>query len=249
MEQKMVEIPFDLELAKKITSGEVEGSVKVRCGKSVRIVCFDRKFAKPIIALINTNGVEGFMAYDITGKADDRGEKDVYDLRLVVPEYFSFEHGDVVIDDNFKDIMYLIDRKGKKSNETSCYLLKYDYGSILYGQEDSICSLKGTRLATEEERSRFAEGLKRMKGVKAHSYLERFFGIKIEYKFKTFDKVLVREDFGKVWLASFFSHSCGNERMIYVTTDGSFYYQCIPYEGNEHLLGTTQNPEGYVVQK
>ena len=43
METKYVRVPFDVEMAKKITNGEVEGRVVTRDGRSVRILCFDRK--------------------------------------------------------------------------------------------------------------------------------------------------------------------------------------------------------------
>lgn len=43
MGTKMIKIPFDIELAKKITNGEVEGKVVTRDSKSVRIICFDQK--------------------------------------------------------------------------------------------------------------------------------------------------------------------------------------------------------------
>lgn len=36
-------IPFDLELAKKITNKEVKGEIVTRDGRQARIICFDRK--------------------------------------------------------------------------------------------------------------------------------------------------------------------------------------------------------------
>lgn len=61
METKMIRVPFDVELAKKITNGEVEGKIVTRNGKNVRIVCFDRKSELnkfPILALIENEKVE-----------------------------------------------------------------------------------------------------------------------------------------------------------------------------------------------
>ena len=59
-------------------------------------------------------------------------------------------------------------------------------------------------------------------------------------EFKPFEKVLVR-DIDSIWSAAYYSHyekeedkhSCG----------GVLFDECIPYEGNEHLLGTSDNPE------
>jgi hypothetical protein len=41
MEHKLVKVPFDVELAKKITNKECEGKIVTRSGRSARIVCFD----------------------------------------------------------------------------------------------------------------------------------------------------------------------------------------------------------------
>lgn len=66
-------------------------------------------------------------------------------------------------------------------------------------------------------------------------------GTKKEYPFKTFDKVLVREDPGydqDHWCCDFFSH-VNND--CFVTTGGE-WSQCIPYnKETEHLVGTKKN--------
>lgn len=58
---------------------------------------------------------------------------------------------------------------------------------------------------------------------------------------KPFDKVLVRDSASDKWRANLFG---------YIGKDGYYccvyanWIYCIPYEGNEHLLGTTKNVEG-----
>lgn len=59
-------------------------------------------------------------------------------------------------------------------------------------------------------------------------------------KFKPFDKVLVRDSYDDMWRACFFSHIREDGR--YVTTCLTWKF-CIPYEGNERLLGTTDDFE------
>ena len=56
-----------------------------------------------------------------------------------------------------------------------------------------------------------------------------------EPEFKPFDKVLVRDE-GERWRACLFSHII--EAGVYCAS-GMHWKYCIPYEGNEHLLGTT----------
>lgn len=61
-----------------------------------------------------------------------------------------------------------------------------------------------------------------------------------EVKFEPFQKVLVRDNENQEWRANFFSneHKCGGK---YVCSGFTWNF-CIPYEGNEHLLGTTDSP-------
>ena len=66
--------------------------------------------------------------------------------------------------------------------------------------------------------------------------------IKKEHQFKPFEKVLVRDSYDDMWRASFFSHIKEDDGR-YVTTCLTWRF-CVPYEGNEHLLGTTNNVEG-----
>lgn len=59
-------------------------------------------------------------------------------------------------------------------------------------------------------------------------------------EFKPYDRVLVRDEDKERWQAAFYDQ--------YLTDNGAsphrvigegYFSQCIPYEGNEHLLGTT----------
>ena len=64
-----------------------------------------------------------------------------------------------------------------------------------------------------------------------------------DFNFRAFDKVLVRDNGDDFWTADLFSYitaDFSNNNKLYVCV-GCSYYQCIPYEGNESLLGTT-NP-------
>ena len=66
-----------------------------------------------------------------------------------------------------------------------------------------------------------------------------------ESKFKPFDRVLVRKDENDdgepdTWVISYFmDESVAGYRVL----NGEWFDQCIPYEGNEHLLGTTNKPK------
>lgn len=57
---------------------------------------------------------------------------------------------------------------------------------------------------------------------------------------KHFDKVLVRNNDDDEWVCDIFSHI---DELAFYYCVGTRWKQCIPYEGNEHLLGTTKKPE------
>jgi len=63
-----------------------------------------------------------------------------------------------------------------------------------------------------------------------------------EPEFKATQKVLIRTSNEKRWTFDFFSHVSQDENDIYICVGGA-WPQCIPYEGNEHLIGTTDSPK------
>lgn len=65
---------------------------------------------------------------------------------------------------------------------------------------------------------------------------------KDEPVFKPFDRVLTRDTEDSEWACDMFSHMSDDTRYPYQTITGVYKY-CIPYEGNEALLGTTDSPK------
>lgn len=65
---------------------------------------------------------------------------------------------------------------------------------------------------------------------------------KAERQLKPFDEVLVRDSDDSKWVCDFFEGISQSSAYEYSCLRG-FTHQCIPYEGNEHLLGTTNKPE------
>lgn len=58
---------------------------------------------------------------------------------------------------------------------------------------------------------------------------------------KPFDKVLVRDENFQKWNISFFSYYDEKQTYKYHCINDGMYLQCIPYKGNEHLLGTSND--------
>lgn len=69
--------------------------------------------------------------------------------------------------------------------------------------------------------------------------------MKNEFELKPFDKVLVRDKNTKVWVIDIFEKYEDSISEFCYKCMTSLWKQCIPYEGNEHLLGTTDKPERY----
>ncbi|MBQ2175697.1 MAG: hypothetical protein II453_11800, partial [Alphaproteobacteria bacterium] len=57
--------------------------------------------------------------------------------------------------------------------------------------------------------------------------------------FKPKQWVLVRDDDEWEWALTRFSHLSNGSASLFVCINGASFQQCIPFEGNEHLLGTT----------
>lgn len=75
--------------------------------------------------------------------------------------------------------------------------------------------------------------------IKANDILSIPFDKKCD--FTPFDKVLVRDSNMQKWRVDFFSHK--DEGQFKFITVGNCWTYCIPFEGNEHLIGTSNSPD------
>nr|DAM92745.1 MAG TPA: hypothetical protein [Caudoviricetes sp.] len=99
------------------------------------------------------------------------------------------------------------------------------------------------RLATEEEKQQLFSALKK-KGKVWDSEHKMIVDLPKNCEFKPFDKVLVRQLETEEWRANIFSHTDKTDEYLdYVCVNGRWEF-CIPYIGNESLLGTTKDVEG-----
>lgn len=94
------------------------------------------------------------------------------------------------------------------------------------------------RLATEEEKLQLFNAILAKKDKTWDAEKKMIVDLKPKWTPKPFDKVLVRDSKSSKWRANLFSHKNVNEP--YYCVYASWNY-CIPYEGNEYLLGTTEN--------
>lgn len=84
-------IPFDLELAKKITNKEVKGRIVTEDNLTARIVCFDMKFGvdKILAVLVDCGGeYEIGVRCNLDGTCRDDRKEDKFNLHIEVPTYY-----------------------------------------------------------------------------------------------------------------------------------------------------------------
>lgn len=248
MEQKTATIPFDLETAKRISIGEIVGRIVTEKGRNrAEIVYEDNSSSCPLLVVIHSISVSADW-FSATGKALSSENR----LLLEVPEYITFKDGDVLSNEN-GDFIFILNTHGKYL--TSSYAsfatnLVMERG-LNISDNSAACrnEIERYRFATDSEKQKMIKALKKSENPKAKEYLKRFFGIEEEpkYKFKPFDKVLVRDEDDKEWHISLFAREIVDDSdglsYKYECSNGTLWDCCIPFEGNEHLLGTAENPE------
>lgn len=243
MGNKLVIVPFDLELSKEITNGEVEGRIITRVGNSVRILCYDVIGNKyNICGLVYSGESEEPEVFTEKGLLYD-GQTDDLDLMLEIPEYLTFKDGDIITFGNKEDSLSIgIFMKRDINTSHKCFVTLSYLGNLSFN--DAGLTYNNARLATEEEKQKLIDALLSSEYPETKEYCKTFFGIekKKGYEFKPFDKVLVRQSETCKWEASFFSNI--TDEVHKYRCCGMNYMFCIPYnEKTAHLLGTKDNWE------
>jgi hypothetical protein len=100
----------------------------------------------------------------------------------------------------------------------------------------------GVKYATEEEKKLLFSALEK-EGKAWDAEKKQIVDLKPKVELKPFDKVLVRNDKEDQWSANIFSYQVRDN--MYYCLGECYWRYCIPYEGNEHLLGTINSVEGY----
>ena len=206
----MIQVPFDIELAKKITSGDIPGKVVTRDGKNARIVCFDKKNPDyPIVGLVIRENIEVLASFTSEG-IYSKGCSGKNDLMLEIPEYFTYKDGDIIygeVDNGggdyckwfsiVKEIGCILDKPYVVSYVDYIWDSSYNCGSLEYMAHSDNFDL--IRLATEEEKVRFAKRLQENKDSVSDEYLEKYFGIKESPKVSNSEKFGKKEELAQAY--------------------------------------------------
>lgn len=173
------------------------------------------------------------------------GGKLNFETLVVEKHQPEFKDGDIAFADygNRQDVFIVSDKTNLSEGYSS--FISLDLSSLTLSMGYRTCFFKKDlcklRLATEEEKQQLFSALKK-EGKTWDSEKKQIVDLKPKVELKPFDKVLVRNDKEDQWSANIFSYQI-RDNMYYCLGENYWRY-CIPYIGNESLLGTTKDVEG-----
>lgn len=153
-----------------------------------------------------------------------------------------FKRGDIVYNPHSQ--MYAVFECWVNDDYTEFNTTINYYKDHTFGKEE-VCDTGCFVKANDEQKTLFIAAAEKHYGGKYNPETLQVEHVKVSIPkclLKPFDKVLVRDSDAGIWKAAHFSHYIGEYEYPYFTT-ASAYKQCVPYDCNEHLLGTNKSPE------
>ena len=157
-----------------------------------------------------------------------------------------FKDGDIAFADygNRQDVFIVSDKTDLSEGYSS--FISLDLSSLTLSMGYRTCFFKKDlcklRLATDSEKKQLFSALEK-EGKVWDAEKKMIVNLKPKVELKPFDNVLVRHQKTEEWRANIFSHTDKTDEYLdYVCVNGRWEF-CIPYEGNESLLGTTKDVE------
>ena len=154
-----------------------------------------------------------------------------------------FKDGDILcVIDNSNDYHYILIYKGQDKEHIYRYVTMFEDNSLYIRKDANLTKPEdySMRYATDEEKQQLFDALAK-EGKAWDAEKKQIEDSKSKVELKPFGKVLVRDSKSDYWRATLFSHIDKNG--CYYCVWASWNY-CIPYEGNESLLGTNKDVEG-----
>lgn len=239
---KTVTVPFDLEMARKIQNGEVEGKIMDNYKTEYEIVKYDAKGNYPMIGVYFNEEYNTSHARSFTHDGKYLDHDSSFDLQLELPWYLTYGEGQYVTIETKGHTYVLIYKSYSKGEENPVnyhVLFNTNYKELYF---NSYCGdqtlIEEIRPSTPSE-IELMHNLLQENGKRWNPDTKRVEDVKKEpeHEFKPLDLILVRSNCWELCQYAFVKDG-------YVHTVGGLAFnEYIPYEGNEHLLGTTNNPE------
>lgn len=152
-----------------------------------------------------------------------------------------FKDGDIVMSDSGTIVLVRGISFTRKIYYHAYMRNEYIYINQVEGEFFSHTS-RIKRFATDSEKQQLFDALAK-EGKAWDAEKKMIVNLKPKVELKPFDNVLVRHQKTEEWRANIFSHTDKTDEYLdYVCVNGRWEF-CIPYEGNESLLGTTKDVE------
>lgn len=235
-------IPFKVGLAKKITDGDIEGEILTRDNRKTRIIAWDAKDSTyPIIGLIDCGKKEECYSYSNDGFFIPK-EESVNDLFIKIPSLYLFNDGDIIVSKNGRILI----TKGtinfdKIDGEiiSECYVcFNPNFEKYIFDYNTEFVLNGKHRLATDKEIRFLVEEMNKVNNEQSLFILSKFFKNNLKQNFSFREIVLVRSDNNMTWFPAEYAFKMDDYHVMF---GGIGYKQCIPYKGNEKLMGTSVN--------
>lgn len=153
-----------------------------------------------------------------------------------------FKDGDILVTPSYDSNKYhiFIFSGYDEVGSYNYYIVLLSSGKLQLSSGIPWCSKTNkVRYATEEEKQQLFDALEK-EGKRWDSEKKEVVNLKPKVELKPFDKVLIRDFENQAWQVSLFSYKDSDS---YYCCNGCGWNHCIPYIGNESLLGTTKDVE------
>ena len=194
--------------------------------------------------VFNTNDFKGIEAEDaaqtyintIEERLGGKLNRGTLEIEKTQPE---FKDGDIVCISGMGYLTYGIVKSIDNSSKKLEYYVLNDMSTLKF--EDWLSfEDKQIQPITETQQIILFDALAK-EGKAWDAKKKMIVDLKPKVELKPFDKVLVRDNDTEPWMPAFFEREYKHKFFL---LSGFCFDQCIPYEGNEHLLGTTKDVEG-----
>ena len=179
----------------------------------------------------------------IEEKLGGKLNRETLEIEKTQPE---FKDGDILASPSslFEGDYVFIFNGYDNQNNLGYYVAVDNDSDNLYFSCGNVWCYKGdaVRYATEEEKQRLFEALAK-EGKRWNAEKKVIEDIKKEYQFKPFERVLVRDSKDSLWHIDLYEGMLEEGYEHNYSCMASVWVYCVPYEGNEHLLGTTKDVE------
>lgn len=195
---------------------------------------------------VDNNTAYGYIR-ELENRCGGKLNLETLEIEKTQPE---FKIGDILfVKYNNRNIIFILSNiNGKFYN----HRVRLDSNKVIINYSDSHFQNEGIefiRYATEEEKKQLFSALEK-KGKAWDAKKKMIVDLKPKYEFKPMDLCLMKyigQYNNRGWELCQYAYtehrvsSSGEQRDFYHAVGGEIYAECIPYKGNEHLLGTKKS--------